>query len=142
MRSLSVLTIVLSMAAAVILTAQPSPMRPGRWEITMQMQMPNMPMQMPPTTTTQCVTEEQLKKDPSAGLPSGPQGPNACKVSDYKLVGDTVSWKMACSGPQAMNGDGEMTFKGDSYAGTMKMTSPQGAMSMKLAGKRTGECTQ
>jgi hypothetical protein len=35
-----------------------------------------------------------------------------------------------------------MTFKGDSYTGVMKMSMPQGEMTMNVAGKRLGDCTQ
>lgn len=126
---------------ATALAAQ-SPMRPGRWDITMQMQMPNVPVQMPETKTTQCVTPEQVK-DPANTLPRGPQGRGAnqdCKVSDYKVSGNTVTWRMACSTPQPMTSTGEMTFTDDTYTGTMKMNTPQGDMSMKLTGKRVGDC--
>lgn len=132
-------------AAAVPAHAQSNPMRPGRWQTTMQMQMPNMP-QMPPMTmtNTQCITAQQLEKDPASGLPRGTQSPNQgmCKVSDFKISGSTVSWKMACSGEQAMTGEGELTFVQDSYTGTMKMTMAQGAMTMKMTGKRLGDCTE
>jgi hypothetical protein len=40
-----------------------------------------------------------------------------------------------------MTGTGEMTFGDDSYTGTMKMNMAQGAMSMKMEGKRLGDCT-
>ena len=43
--------------------------------------------------------------------------------------------------PQAMTGTGEMTFGDDSYTGVMKMNMAQGAMSMKMEGKRLGDCT-
>jgi len=142
MKFMSVPTLVLCALAAVTLVAQ-SPMRPGRWETTMQMQMPNLPVQMPATKTSSCVTAEQLKKDPAAGLPSGPNAnSNQCKASDYKYSDNTVTWKMVCSGQQAMTANGEMTFMGDSFTGTMKMSTPQGEMAMQLSGKRTGDCTQ
>jgi len=138
--------VVVAMLVGGTALAAQSPMRPGRWDITMQMQMPNMPVQMPETKTSQCITAEQLK-DPANGLPRGPQagrGANQdCKVSDYKVSGNTVTWKMACSTPQPMTSTGEMTFTDDSsYAGTMKMNMPQGDMSMKLTGKRVGDCVQ
>jgi|SRR5688500_1769431 hypothetical protein len=135
--------VVALLIGATALVAQ-SPMRPGRWEITMQMQMPNMPVQMPETKTTQCITPEQVK-DPANTLPRGPQGRGAsqdCKVSDYKVSGNTVTWRMTCSTPQPMTSTGEMTFTGDSYTGTMKMNMPQGDMSMKLTGKHVGDCVQ
>jgi hypothetical protein len=131
-------------AAVVTVVAQTNPMRPGQWEVTIQMQMPNMPVQMPEMKSSQCITADQLEQDPATGLPRGAQdqGQNACKVSDYKQSGNTVTWKMTCTGEAAMTADGEMTFAGDSYTGTMKMATPQGNMSMKLAGKRIGDCRQ
>ena len=53
------------LATAVTALAQ-SPMRPGRWEVSMEMEMPGMPMKMPAMKTTQCVTPEQVK-DPGQG---------------------------------------------------------------------------
>ena len=118
------------------------PMRPGRWEIAMQMEMPNMPMQMPPMKMTQCVTAKQLEA-PERTRPAGPnQKPNDCKVSDYKTSGNTVTWKIACTGQQAMTGTGEMRFDGDTYEGFMKMAMEQQQMTMKYSGKRLGDCTE
>jgi hypothetical protein len=135
--SLSTL-LVLTLTTAAVLAQHP--MRPGRWEVTMQSQMPNMPVQMPEMKTTQCVTEAQLK-DPQSAVPAG--SPNSsCKVSDYKTVGNMVSWKVACTGQQAMTGTGEMTFSGDTYTGLMKTKMSQGEMSIKMNGKRLGDCTE
>jgi hypothetical protein len=140
MKSTYLAILVLGTLAATALAAQ-GPMRAGRWEVTMQMQMPSVPVQMPEMKTTQCVTPEQLK-DPASALPSA--SPNAgaqqCKVSDYKTSGNTVTWKVACAPPTSVNGSGEMTFTGDSYAGAMKMTTQQGEMTMKLTGRRVGDC--
>jgi hypothetical protein len=133
---------VIAVFAVTALTIAQSPVRPGRWEVTMQMQMAGTPVQMPEMKTTQCVTPDQVK-DPTSTLPSGPQGrggKNDCKVQDYKVSGNTATWKMVCTSPQAMTSTGEMTFTDDSYTGTMKMDSPQGPMTMKLSGKRLGDC--
>jgi len=135
--------VVLMLTGAAVLIAQ-TPVRPGRWEVTMQMQMPNSPIQMPEMKSTRCVTPEE-SKDPASALPSGPSGRGGksdCKVSDYKVSGNTVTWKMACTKPDAMTSTGEMTFTDDSYAGTMKMNAAQGDMAMKIAGKRLGDCTK
>jgi hypothetical protein len=138
---IAVLAVLIGSTAAV---AQ-SPLRAGRWEVTTQMQMPGMPVQMPEMKTTQCVTPEQLK-DPANTVPKAPDGGRTanqdCKVSDYKVSGSTVTWRMACTTPQPMTSTGEMVFNGDTYTGMMKMNMPQGEMSMKLAGKRLGDCTQ
>jgi hypothetical protein len=105
--------------------------------------MPNMPMAMPETKTTQCVTREQLK-NPGSTLPTGPspnQNDRACKATDQTVDGNKVTWKMVCTGPQSMTGDGEMVFSGDSYTARINMATPKGAMSMKYNGKRLGDCT-
>ena len=138
------LTVVVTLLAfgAVSLIAQGG-MRPGRWETTMQMEMAGSPVQMPPMKQTRCVTPAEAK-DPSSlqsGPPGGRGGKNDCKVSDQKMSGNTMSWKIACTSPEAMTGTGEMTFDDDSYTGTMKMNMAQGAMAMKMEGKRLGDCT-
>ena len=138
------LTVVVTLLAfgAVSLIAQGG-MRPGRWETTVQMEMAGSPVQMPPMKQTRCVTPAEAK-DPSllqSGPPGGRGGKNDCKVSDQKMSGNTMSWKIACTSPDAMTGTGEMTFADDSYTGTMKMNMAQGAMSMKMEGKRLGDCT-
>lgn len=112
-----------------------NPMRPGQWEVITQMQMANVPMQMPEMKSLQCVTAEQVK-DPAKSLPSGP-GSGNCKITDYKSDGTKVTWKTACDG---IAGTGELTFQGDSYTGTVGMTSPKGDMTMKMRGKRLGDC--
>lgn len=132
MKSIRMAIVVCGLAVTVV-SAQ-GPMREGRWETTMQMQMPGMPVQMPPVKNTQCVTKAQLQ-DPSKGLPSGPDP--TCKVSDYKAEGNKVTWKMACTD---MTGTGEITFKGDSYDGLIKLAAKQGEMAMKLSSKRLGDC--
>jgi Protein of unknown function (DUF3617) len=142
MRLTGAAVVVLCGVGGLVLAGQANPMRPGQWEITTQMEMPNMPMKMPETKMTQCVTAEQLK-DPTAAMSGGGPGgkPNsACKISDYKTSGGTVSWKMACPPPQAVDGTAEMTFKDDSYTGKMNMKTDKGTMTMKVAGKRLGDC--
>jgi hypothetical protein len=119
-----------------------SPIRDGRWDVTMQMEMANMPNKMPAMKTTQCITKEQAE-DPSKSLPSGSaDSKNDCKVSDYKVEGSKVSWKVACSKPQKMAGSGEMMFTNDTYDGVLKMSMDFGEMTMKMSGKRIGECTK
>ena len=114
-----------------------SPVRPGRWEVTMQMEMPGSPAKMPEMKSTQCVTPEQVK-DPANSLPSGPG--KDCKVSDYKQSGNTVTWKMTCAGAQPSTSTGELTFTDDTYTGAMKTNMAGNEMTMKLAGKRLGDC--
>jgi uncharacterized protein DUF3617 len=130
-------------AVLTVVAIAQSPIRPGRWEVTMQMQMAGSPIQMPEMKTTRCVTPEDAK-DPARSMPTGPEGRGGqksdCKMSDYKTSGNTATWKMVCTTPQPMTMTGEMTFTDDSYTGTMKSDTAQGQMTMKTAGKRVGEC--
>ena len=78
--------------------AQSGPRRDGNWDVTMEMQMPDMPnmpkgMSMPPMKTTQCITREDAadpqKSVPTLGQRGGP--PSDCKISDYKVVGNKTT---------------------------------------------------
>ena len=142
MKLIPAAAVVLSFAVICSDAAAQSPMRPGNWEVTMEMDMPGMPMKMPPMKTTRCVTQQEIDS-PNRGLPSGPQkNPNDCKITDYKQSGNTVSWNVACAGQQPMTGSGELRFNGDAYDGIIKMMMNQQQMAMKMAGKRLGDCTK
>ena len=143
MRLVPVIALAFFATAAVI--AQ-SGMRPGQWETTMQMQMPNMPagFQMPANKNTVCITADQAK-DPANAVPRqtgrGRGGKDDCKMSDYKTTGNTTTFTMVCTSPEKMTGTGEMTFGDDSFTQTMKMVMAQGEVTMKTTGKRLGDCT-
>lgn len=133
-------------ASSMSLSAQAQPRRDGNWEVTVQMEMAGMPqgMTLPPMKMTQCVTPQEAA-DPQKLVPQ--QASNSdCKVSDYKMEGNKASWKMACTTPQAMTGDGEFVYSDDSYTGTMRMTTSRNGqpmnMNMKYSAKRLGDCTK
>jgi Protein of unknown function (DUF3617) len=147
------LAVIVACSAAVFAQG-PGPRRDGNWDVTIEMQMPNMPnmpqgMTIPPIKTTQCITKEQAA-DPSKAMPTPPQrggGPAPdCKVSDYKTVGNKVTWSMSCTGAAAASGTGEFVYTDDAYTGQMVMNVERGgqpmAMTMKYTGKRLGDCTK
>lgn len=142
MRSICLALAGLCLGLAAPLLAQTT-VREGNWEIRMQMDMPGMPIKMPETVLTQCITPEQAKA-PTSMLPgpSGKPGDSSCKVTDQKMSGSTISWKMACSAPQQMTGDGTITVTGDTLTGTTNVTTQQGTMALKYSGKRLGDCTK
>lgn len=124
------------------IVAAQTPAREGKWEITMQMDIPGMPMKLPATKVTQCLTKEDLA-DPSRSAPKGPKDKNSdCQVSDHKVVGNKVTWTMVCKGKDAMTGNGEIVYAADSYDGWMKMKTAESEMTMKYSGKRVGDCTK
>lgn len=111
-------------------------MKEGEWEITTKMEMPGMPMEMPPTKHTQCITKKDL-------VPMSSQPGQACKLTDSKITGNTVTWTMQCSGQGGeMKGTGNITYTGDSFKGTIKMEMPQADLEMTghVTGHRLGSC--
>ena len=129
-------------AAALTLWALPtfaaSPQKPGNWQVSMEMDAPDMPMKMPPMTFSHCVTQEDVD-NPDRAVPKGKQNSN-CKVSDFKTEGKTISWTVKCEGKDPVTGNGEITFDGDSYTGWSKMHMQGQDMTMKWTGKRLGDC--
>ncbi len=142
-------TLFATVACATVLGAQGAgPRRDGNWQVTIQMEMPGLPQQMPPMVTTQCITKEEAA-DPQKSLPQRPQRggmPDQCKVSDYKTDGNKITWSVRCEGQNAMTGTGEAIYKDDTYTGAMVMNMTQNGqpmtMTMKVAGKRLGDCVK
>jgi hypothetical protein len=132
------------LALSTVAAAQ-TPRQDGLWKVQIQMSMPNMPMQLPPITTEQCVTPEDLK-DPMRTVPqpTTPGSPEAgqCKTTDFQNAGDKITWKMECTGGTPMSGAGELVYSGDTYAGTMTMTRQGQTMTAKINGVRLGDCTR
>jgi len=137
MRSVFVLAV-----AVLVLVPAAAPaadgIRPGMWEITSAMEVPGMPMSMPPTTVKQCYTKDDVKDEKKMiGRDKN------CTVTDLKHSGNKVVWKMKCTGKNAGTFSGESVFSGDSYTSSMKMESEGGkgrTMNMKVKGKRVGNC--
>lgn len=118
------------------LVAWQHPQKPGKWEIKVEMDMGG--QKMPPVTQQVCVTEADLA-DPSKAVMSDPK--SGCTVSDYKLKGNTATYKLSCPAQQ-LTGTGEMTYAGDTLAGSVKMTMGAQELSSKYTGKWLGTCSK
>jgi hypothetical protein len=108
----------------------------GLWEITSTVRMQG--MQMPPMIHQQCLSEKDL-------VPQSKQPGQECTVTDVKVVGDTVSWKISCTGQGGdMKGSGAITYKGSSFEGTMTLTVGDTGMTMtmNMSGRRIGKCNK
>ena len=78
-------------------------------------------------------------------VPQSKQPGQQCKITDVKVVGDTVSWKISCSGQGGdMKGNGTITYKGSSLEGSMTMTMGATGMAMtsNMIGRRLGKCNK
>jgi hypothetical protein len=143
MKKVGICLFALALALPIAASAAPH-QKPGRWEVTTEMEMPGMPMKMPPVVTNVCLTQEDVD-NPERTLPKASRDKNAnCKVSDFKTEGNTVTWNMACEGATPMTGSGQITYGGDTYDGAMKMKikikDQDQEMTMHFKGKFNGEC--
>jgi hypothetical protein len=114
----------------------------GLWEITTKMEMQGMPMKMPARKHTQCLTNKNMLK---TMVPKEQAQEEECKITDQKIIGNTLTWIMKCSGKDAMEVTGKTTYHGDTFEGTITMISndpEEGKMKMinHITGRRIGEC--
>jgi len=135
----AVLAAVCAVGAAPDARAANVNMHEGKWETTMEMKMEGMPFAIPPVKTTQCITKDNL-------VPKGKEQDN-CKVKKQKIIGNKVMWSMECvdQGTKTES-EGEITYTGDGYKGTMRMKSTDASgetmvSTGKMTGRRIGACT-
>jgi len=125
---------VLLTAVSFAFAASGPDMNEGLWEITTTMKMQG--MNMPSHTHTQCITKDDL-------VPRSSQPGQECAISNYKVEGNTVSWTIRCSTQGGeMNGAGKITYRGDSFDGTMNMIMPGSGAEVvtQMSGRRIGDC--
>ncbi len=113
-------------------------MQPGKWEVTSAVEMQGHPT-MAPQKTTICVDNKTADRQPPVAMDP------SCQVTDYKMSGNTATWKMQCKGEMAMTGEGSITYSGAQYTGssTMRMEMkghPPMTMKNTYTGKRIGNC--
>lgn len=110
-------------------------MKEGKWETSSEMSMTMGAMSMPSQTSksTYCLTRENL-------VPKSERD-KECKIVQQKVTGNKVSWRMEC---KKAEGEGEITYRGTTYKGFLKMKMVEDGqtmtMNMKLAGKYLGPC--
>ena len=109
------------------------------WEITMKMEMPGMPMQMPAQMSRVCVAKGANDEN------FVPRQQGECKTVDSKRSGNKYTFKMVCDGKNKMTGIGEIAFSDGAYDGRMQMTGTMEGQPMNMnqtyTGKRVGSCT-
>ncbi len=132
----------LLLVSAAPLFAAPATMQDGNWEITMKMEMANMPFAMQPMVTTHCYTKEDLK-DSQKTIPSASQRKDDCENKDVKVVGNKTTWTTQCKDSSIVSG--EMEYKQTSFSGmmTMEKVDKKGEKSKivyHMSGKRIGNC--
>ena len=92
-------------------------LKPGLYEYKMTMEMPNMPNMpnMPkgapgmraPMTHQQCVTAEDVEK---GGMGDRNKVPKDCQVKDFKMSGNTATYKTECGGEMNVKAETKVAF--------------------------------
>jgi hypothetical protein len=108
------------------------------WEITTRMEIAGMPMAMPAHTNRICLGKQASDEQ---FVPKNED----CKVTESRRSGNTLHYKMVCTGKNPMTGEGEITHAKDAYNGRMRMTGKMEGESMDMtqtfSGKKLGDCT-
>ena len=127
-------SIILLTAISITFAGSELNMKEGLWEITTKTKIPG--MEMPPMKHTQCITKNDL-------VPQSSQPGQECKITETKVIGNTVTWTMQCKTQgEEMKGTGKITYSGDSFEGTIIISMPQADMKITthMSGKRIGDC--
>ncbi|MCU7921547.1 MAG: DUF3617 domain-containing protein [Candidatus Thiodiazotropha sp. (ex Dulcina madagascariensis)] len=117
-----------------VATASEVNMNPGLWKWTAVMDMPGMPMQLPPTSYTTCITSADfVPKERTPG--------QSCETIDLKTAGDKVSWNITCTQQGGVTtSQGEITYHGDTAEGVIHITAQGMQMTSRTTGERLGAC--
>lgn len=116
------------------------------YKIEMDMgQMPGLPAGMGKQSFSMqhCVTPQDIEKGQIGKGRDGEQNQN-CDIQDFKMSGNTASYRMVCKGDPAMTADNRITFVSDGFNMTMKMAMDQRGQKMNMTqnmeGRYLGPC--
>ena len=124
-------------------------MKPGMYAYKMEMdmgQMPGAPAGMGKQTMNMqhCLTDKDI-----AGGQMGKgrdEGQKNCEMKDFRMSGNTASYKMVCKGEYEMMADNTINFASDGFKMNMKMQMDRGGQKMNMTqnieAKYLGACTK
>jgi len=112
-------------------------MNPGKWEISVSMEMAGMPAgAMQPHARTECIQAKDTNADWMTK--QGQQKDKDCKTTIVKQEAGHLAWTFECA--SGSTGDADFTFGGDSYDGTMHIKAHEHAITQKIKAHRVGDC--
>jgi len=123
--------------------------KPGMYSYKMEMdmgQIPGAPPGMGKQTMNMqhCLTDKDI-----AGGQVGKgrdEGPKNCEMKDFRMSGNTATYKMVCKGDFEMVADNTINFVSDGFRMNMKMQMDQGGQKMNMTqnmeAKYLGACTK
>jgi hypothetical protein len=108
----------------------------GLWKVTAKIELPGIPMAIPPAVKTECLDKNRL-------IPKTGKVENChdCKIIKVDIKDNTVKWHEECDSPEGkVIVDGEIVYSGDSYKGTIQIKQGNTRMVNKISGKYIGPC--
>lgn len=135
-RPILLLSFALGLLAAGVALAQAG--TGNLYRVTSKVEIQGMPMSMPSQVTEVCASKDQASE---AMVPHDKN----CTVSDYRVVGNKSTFRMTCTGKDAMSATGEFErLSADGYRGRMQMKGDMEGepmdMTMTFEGKRVRDC--
>lgn len=117
---------------------------PGHYEVTTMTHFSDGTLPDTTVTTQNCLTQEDLEKNPASVFASLPEG-KSCNVGEFLMEDGAISMQISCAAPE---GDMIMTVSGSYEDETYQMVSDvvvsvgdqQVVMASTINGKRVGDC--
>ena len=135
--------------AANPMDAMKGKMKPGMYayKIDMDMgQMPGLPPGMGKQTMNMqhCVTPEDIERG-QLGKGRDGKAQGNCEIQDFRMSGNTATYRMVCKGESAMTADNRITFVANGFDMDMKMAMDRGGQKMNMnqhaEGRYLGPCS-
>jgi hypothetical protein len=140
LRNAALLIIALGLPCAVAADNVGALMKPGQWEITLTVHLGGRAGL--PHKVSECFSQEDIQN--MRGAPGPGRLDRPCDIRDYKIRGDTATWKMVCSGLPSMSGRGVIIYRPASYSGKTLLTiddgGPPQTVTTTYSGKYRGVC--
>ena len=80
-------------------------------------------------TYQNCVTPEDIRR---GEMSKNDRMPKDCEVKDFRMSGNTATFRTVCTGRQRVSTDNKVTFHGDGYDMDMAMDMNEGGHPMHL----------
>jgi hypothetical protein len=121
--------------------ADDAALKPGFYEVTVTLEMPNVVTGIGPGTVHRCVTAADLASGNAFGV-LGENPIRSCPIADYSISANRALYRITCPGPNAPSAVGAFDFATTSYRGviTMNMGGKNMTMSERQRGRRIGAC--
>ena len=114
-------------------------MMEGLWEITAEVEMAGVPVQLPAITTRQCITPDNILPD----IDRFNANDQNCKVANFVILKNSATYDLFCSLESGeMKGHGLVTYRGTRLQGSLTTITNPGniQMSYTYSGWYIGLC--